>query len=255
MPLIEAVGLSCGHVAPVLTRVDLKVEAGETVALLGPNGSGKSTLLKTLAGLIPPLAGAIRLQGDDLQKLKGREIARRIGSVPQDEATPFAFTVRQIVAMGRLAQSSGLLDTPEDVAATEEAMRRADCVHLADRAADKTSGGERQRALIARALAGDAPLMLMDEPTAHLDASHQAWIVRLVREMAGEGRGMVVALHDLNLAAAMADRSVLVADGKIAMDGPTNEVLASERLDTAFGTAFDRLSTSAGRPVVVPRLD
>ena len=134
--------------------------------------------------------------------------------MPQDEAAPFAFTVRQIVAMGRLARSAGLLDTPEDAEATEDAMRRADCEALADRPANETSGGERQRALIARALAQDAPLLLMDEPSAHLDASHQAWLVRLVRELAGEGRAVVVALHDLNLASAMADRAILLADGR-----------------------------------------
>ena len=255
MPLLEAASLSCGHTEAVLAGIDLAVGAGETVGLLGPNGSGKSTLLKTLAGLLPPLAGTIRLGGDDLRGLKPREAARRVASVPQDEAAPFAFTVRQIVAMGRLARSKGLLDTPEDAEAVEAAMRRADCAHLADRPANETSGGERARALIARALAGDAPLLLMDEPSAHLDASHQAWIVRLVRELAREGRGVVVALHDLNLAAAITDRALLLSRGRLAMDGPTEAVLASERLDEAFETRFDRLQTPAGRPVVVPRLD
>ncbi|RYG24878.1 ABC transporter ATP-binding protein, partial [bacterium] len=155
MPLLQVAGLACGHVAPVLTDVDLAVNGGETVALLGPNGSGKSTLLKTLSGLLPPLGGEIKLGEDRLGNLNAREIARRVASVPQEEAVPFAFTVRQIVGMGRLARSNGLVDTPEDVAATEEAMRRADCGHLAERPADQTSGGERQRSLIARAIAQD----------------------------------------------------------------------------------------------------
>lgn len=253
--LLEAVGLACGHAAPVLTDVHLTVGAGETVALLGPNGCGKSTLLKTLAGLLPPLGGSIRLGGDNLRGLRVREVARRVASVPQDETAPFAFTVRQVVAMGRLARSHGLLDTPEDAAATEAAMRRADCAHLADRPANETSGGERARALVARALAQDAPLLLLDEPTAHLDAPHQAWAARLVREAAREGRGVVVALHDLNLAAAMADRAVLLARGGVAMAGPADAVLASDRLDAAFGTAFDRLRSPSGRWVVVPRID
>lgn len=252
MPLLEAVGLSCGHVGPVLAGVDLRVEGGETVALLGPNGSGKSTLLKTLAGLLPPLAGNVLIVREDLAGLRVREVARRVASVPQDETAPFAFSVRQLVTMGRLARSDGLLDTAEDAHAAEAAMRRADCDVLAERPANETSGGERQRALIARALAQDAPILLMDEPTAHLDAPHQAWIVRLVRELAAEGRAVVVAIHDLNLAAAMADRAVLLAEGRVAMDAPTTEVLASDRLDRAFGTAFDRLKTKAGRPVVVP---
>ena len=254
MPLLEAVALSCGHVGPVLEGVGLRVEAGETVALLGSNGSGKSTLLSTLAGLLPPLAGEVRVSGDDLRSLRVQEVARRVASVPQDETAPFAFTVRQLVTMGRLARSHGLLDTPEDALAAEEAMRRADCAALADRPANETSGGERQRALIARALAQDAPILLMDEPTAHLDAPHQSWIVRLVRELAAEGRAVLVAIHDLNLASALADRAVLLAGGRVAMDAPTVEVLASDRLDAAFGTEFDRLSTATGRPVVVPRL-
>ncbi len=255
MPLLEAVGLSCGHAGSVLSGVDLRVEAGETIALLGPNGSGKSTLLKTLAGLLRPLAGTLRLNGDDVHTLRAREIARRIASVPQDEAAPFAFTVRQVVAMGRLARSSGLVDTPEDAAVTEAALRRADAESLAERPANETSGGERQRALIARALAQNASLVLMDEPSAHLDASHLAWVARLVRELSQEGKGVIVAMHDLSLAAALADRALLLAQGGVVMDAATDEVLASERLDAAFGAPFDRLRTSGGRAIVVPRLD
>lgn len=255
MPLLQTVGLACGHAAPVLTDVALTVEPGETVALLGPNGSGKSTLLKTLAGLLPPLAGEIKLGEDRLASLKPRDVAFRIASVPQEEAVPFAFTVRQIVAMGRLARSNGLLDTPEDQAATEAAMRRADCDGLAERPANETSGGERQRALIARAIAQDARLLMMDEPTSHLDAPHQAWIVSLVKELATEGRAVIVAIHDLNLAAALADRAVLLSQGKVAMDGLAESVLMSDRLDQAFGATFDRLRTPAGRLVVVPQLN
>ena len=254
MPLLQAVGLSCGHDKPVLAGVSLKVEAGETVALLGPNGSGKSTLLNTLAGLILPLGGEVRIGGDDLRGLKAREVARRVASVPQDEAVPFAFTVRQIVMMGRLARSNGLLDTPEDAAAAEAAMRRADCEALADRPADAISGGERQRALIARALAADAPLLLMDEPSSHLDAPHQAWLVRLVRELARGGCAVVVALHDLSLAAALADRIALLAEGGVIADGPADDVLQSKTLDAAFGAAFERLRAPSGRLVVVPRV-
>ena len=254
MPLLRAVGLACGHVAPVLTGVDLTVQAGESVVLLGPNGSGKSTLLKTFAGLLPTLGGTVHLGDDDLSHLGAREIARRVASVPQDETAPFAFTVRQIVTMGRLARSNGLLDTPEDEAAATHAMRRADCEPLADRPIAETSGGERQRALVARALAQDAPLILMDEPSAHLDPAHGAWIARLVRELAGEGRAVVVALHDLNLASAMADRTLLLAEGGVVADGPTDAVLASDTLDQAFGTAFDRMRTREGRAVVVPKV-
>jgi iron complex transport system ATP-binding protein len=252
---LRAEALACGHTVPVLMGVEFSVQPGETVALLGPNGSGKSTLLNTLAGLLHPLDGKILLGEDELNRLKPREVARRIASVPQEEAVPFAFTVRQLVAMGRLAQSNGLLDTSDDHKAAEEAMRRADCFHLAERIAGETSGGERQRALIARAIAQDAPLLLMDEPTSHLDAPHQAWIVRLVRALANEGKTVVVAIHDLNLASAISKRAILLAEGGITMDDSTEAVLASERLDHAFRTTFDRLKTNGGRPVVVPHLD
>ena len=255
MPLLEAVGLACGHDVPVLSGIDIRVEAGEVVALLGPNGSGKSTLLSTLAGLLPPLAGTVRAGGDDLRALNPREIARRIASVPQSEAAPFAFTVRQVVTMGRLAQSNGLLDTPEDAALAEAAMERADLALLADRRTDSLSGGERARTLVARALAQDAPLMLMDEPTAHLDPTHATWIIWLTRELACERRGIFVALHDLNLAAAMAHRIVLLSNGRAAADGPAEAVLESGALDAAFGSAFERLRTTSGRLIVVPRID
>ncbi len=255
MPLLEAVGLACGHDTPVLTGVDLRVEAGEVVVLLGPNGSGKSTLLNTLAGLLAPLGGCVRLGDDDLKDMKPREVARRIASVPQDEVAPFAFTVRQIVTMGRLARGSGLLDTPEDLAAAEGAIVQADLDALADRRMDQTSGGERGRTLIARALAQEASLLLMDEPTAHLDAHHAAWVVRLMRELAREGRGILLAIHDLNLAAAIADRAVLLTKGRVSMVGAAEAVLVSEALDDSFGTRFERLRTPTGRLVVVPRLD
>lgn len=255
MPLLQAVGLACGHDAPVLSNVGLNVEAGESVVLLGPNGSGKSTLLNTLAGLLSPLAGSVTLGGDDLRSLRTREIARRLASVPQDESAPFAFTVRQVVTMGRLAQSNGLLDRPEDTAMAARAIERADLGALAERRLDEISGGERGRALIARALAQDAPLLLMDEPTAHLDAAHATWVVRLARQLAREGRGVLVALHDLNLASAIADRAVLLSRGGILAEGTPEAVLESRLLDEAFGTTFERLRTPAGRLVVVPSIE
>lgn len=252
--MLETVGLTCGHTAPVLQGIDLRFQKGECVALLGPNGSGKSTLLRTLAGLLPPLRGEVRIDGASLDRLGVQETALRVASVPQDEMAPFAFTVRQVVAMGRLTRSRGLWDSPEDLAAADDAMRRADCLHLADRPANETSGGERQRALIARALAQDAPVVLMDEPTAHLDASHQAWMVRLVRGLVAEGRTVVVALHDLNLVAPMASRAILLAEGKVAQDAPSEAILEGAALDAAFGTPFERLRTVEGRLVVVPKI-
>lgn len=254
MPLLQATGLACGHERSVLNDVELSLQPGEAVALIGPNGSGKSTLLKTLAGTLAPLKGKIELAGEDLARMRPREAALQIASVPQEEAAPFSFTVRQLVLMGRLARSAGLLDTAQDLTVADEAMRRCDCLHLAERYANELSGGERQRALIARALAAETPILLMDEPTSHLDAPHQAWIVKLVRELSAEGKGVIVALHDLNLVAAMADRAVLVADGAVNLDGTTQEVLASRMLDKAFSVEFERALTSSGRMVVVPRI-
>lgn len=244
---IQAKNLSCGYRdRPVLNDLNFEVGPGECVALLGPNGSGKSTLLQTLSGLLKPLSGEIRIQGEDLSRLPVVSVSQKVATVPQEESPLFGFSVRQVVLMGRLAHSQGLMDTPEDFRVAESALNETDCLHLADRIISELSGGERQRVLIARALAQVCPVMLLDEPTSHLDPGHQLSVANLVRKLANKGISIAVAVHDLNFATRIASRAILLSNGRIALDGPIHEVLASPKLDEVYGVHFERLQTSNG---------
>jgi len=242
MSLIETQGLTCGYADKVvLNGIDLKVEPGEKVVLLGPNGSGKSTLLRTLSGLVKPLSGEVRIGGNPLAKLSVAEISRRVAVVPQEEMPRFAFSVREIVTMGRLARSNGILDTPEDREIATKAMELADCLTLQDRPVTELSGGERQRVLIARALAQETTLLLLDEPTSHLDPGHQLATIEIVNSLSKKGIATVAAVHDLNLAGSLADRAILLENGKIGMDAPVEEVLNSPILDRVYQVNFGRI--------------
>jgi len=237
--VLEVRGLECGYGdRRVLHDFNLTVQPGERIALLGPNGSGKSTLLAAIAGLIKPWKGEILLGGTPIAKLNVREIARRVATVPTEESPKFAFTVREIVTMGRLAQSNRLADTLEDVEAATVAMERADCLQFQDRNATELSAGERQRVLIARALAQSTPLILLDEPTSHLDPAHQFAIGNLVRELGTGGTATVSAVHDLNMASQIADRAILIRSGKVVMDDAVLNVLRSRTLGEVYGVQF-----------------
>ncbi|MFQ3588039.1 MAG: ABC transporter ATP-binding protein [Fimbriimonadaceae bacterium] len=255
--LVEAEGLACGYPGRVvLADVVLALRAGTVTALLGPNGSGKSTLLKTLAKTLPPVGGTVRVAGNSLSRLGFADLAKLVGYVPQEEVPPFRFTVRQVVTMGRLPHSTGLFDTEEDHAAADEAMALADCLDLQDRVVMELSGGERQRVLIARALAQQASVLLLDEPTAHLDVRHQIGIIRLLRRLAAEGKCVVAAVHDLNLGAMLADDAVLIQDGRLSAPRPYGEVLNSGDLDEAYGVRFRRLPDGpTGRTWVMPEME
>lgn len=245
--LLVVEGLACGYPSKrVLEGIDFRVRAGERIALLGPNGSGKSTLLRTLSGLLKPLSGTVRIEDRALERLGAREIARKVAVVPQEETPRFAFTVREIVTMGRLALSDGIFDTPEDRAAATRAMETADCLELEDRIVSELSGGERQRVLIARALAQETPALLLDEPTSHLDPAHQIATARLVRELGERGIATIAAVHDLNLASRFADRAILLEKGGIGMDGTVEEVLNSPILDRVYGVQFGRFEGGGG---------
>lgn len=252
--LIEASRLRCGYPSrTVLEGAEVRVSVGEVVALLGPNGSGKSTLLRTLSGTLRPQAGEVRIEGDDLSALSYRERGRRIGFVPQEELPTFPFLARQIVVMGRLPHSPGFFDAPEDWVRVKEAMIRADCWTLADRPVTELSGGERQRVLIARALASDARTLLLDEPSAHLDVGHSLALVALLRELAADGHGVLMAVHDLNIAAMVADRAMLLGQGRVRADGPTGDVLHDAQLDEVYGVEFERITTGSGQLRVFAR--
>ena len=220
----------------VLDGVSLCADAGEVVGLVGPNGAGKTTLLQACTGAATAVSGTVRLGGDDAAGLSARETARRVASVPQEPSLDFEFPVREAVAMGRTAHVSRFgRRGPEDHDAVERAMERASVGAFADRSVTAISGGERARVLLARALAQDAPLFLLDEPTANLDIDHQVRTLSLVRDLAAEGRAVVAAIHDLDLAARFCDRLVLLADGRVRAAGRPEAVLTPDALADAFG--------------------
>jgi len=250
---VRCIRLACGYPERrVLEGIDLHVRPGEVLALLGPNGSGKSTLLKTIAKTLPPLGGRVEVCGRDVGHLDFAELARLLAFVPQEEPLSFAFTVRQVVLMGRMPHSEGLLDTPEDHAAAEEAMELAGCLEIADRPVTQLSGGEKQRVLIARALAQKAPVLLMDEPTSHMDIGHQMAAVRLVREQASRGACVVAAVHDLNLAALVATDGCLLHEGRIVRQGPIGDVLSDGVLEDVYEVRFERHRDAKGRVRLFP---
>ena len=254
MTTLVARALAAGYGArSVLQGLDLVLEPGVLVALVGPNGAGKSTLLRALAGLIRPTAGAVTLDGIDLATLSRAALAARIAVVPQTFDTLFPFTVREIVALGRSARL-GLFARPtaSDAAAVARAIDAQDLGPLVDRRLDALSGGERQRVVLAMALAQEADVLLLDEPTAHLDPAHQIGIVRRAAELA-RSRGVIAlaVLHDLNLAA-LADRVVVLDAGRIVGDGAPATTLRADLVERVFGSGL-AVAQVSGRTVVLPR--
>jgi iron complex transport system ATP-binding protein len=238
----------------VLHGIDLLFTGGERVALVGPNGSGKTTLLRTLAGTLRPASGDVALDGMSLAAIDARARARRIAVVPQTFTTPFAFTVREVAALGRTPYV-GTFGRPAaaDRAAVERALERTGCGPIADRPLAELSGGERQRAVLAMALAQEGDVLLLDEPTVHLDPAHQRSTLELVGRLARDRGVLVLAvLHDLNLAAALADRVVVLNDGRVAWDGSPAEVVTGAMVASVFGPGLV-VGTREGLPFVLPR--
>lgn len=221
-------------------------------AIVGPNGAGKSTLLRALAGLLRPRSGSVTLDGADIGALSRREIARRIAVVPQALETLFPFTVREVVSLGRTARAGFFGLSRADVVAVERALAALELDPLASRRTDALSGGERQRAVLAMALAQEGEVLLLDEPTVHLDPAHQRATLALVRGLA-RTRGLAVAavLHDLNLAA-LCDRVVVFASGRIARAGAPGDVLDGPTVASVFGPGLV-VGAHGGRPYVLPR--
>jgi iron complex transport system ATP-binding protein len=240
MLVVENVTLAYGP-RRVLHGVSLAVRPGEVLALVGPNGAGKSTVLRACAGELAPVAGRITVGGAEIAGLAPVERARRVAVVPQAARLPEGFTALETVLMGRTAYLGWFSrERSCDRAIVHRALERTCTAELADRPIGELSGGEQQRVLLARALAQEAPLLLLDEPTAHLDLRHQAGVLALVRDLARrEGRAVLLALHDLNLAAQYADRLALLADGRLRAEGAPDEVLTPAHLAPAYGVPFD----------------
>lgn len=244
--------------APVLHHIDLVVEDGEMVALLGPNGCGKTTFIKLAAGVLRPNNGEIYLNGSRLNSFKRREVAQQVAVVPQQFFIPFAFTLREVVLLGRTPFLKAFSDDrSSDGQVVEYAMDLVGIDNLKERYFNELSGGERQKAVLAMALAQEPKMLLLDEPTAHLDINHQVEIIELVRNLNRvEGLTIIAAMHDLNIAALYFDRLILLKDGCVFADGRPDEVLTEETIEEVFSASVkvtQHPSTHAPHIIVTPK--
>jgi len=241
-----------------LKGVSLSVATGEVVGLVGPNGSGKTTLIRAITGSLKPSAGRIELGSEDVDRLSQVERARRVAVVPQNAMLPDAFSALEVVLMGRTPHLRFLQnETPHDIQAARQAMEQTSTWDLADRVMGELSGGERQRVVLARALAQETLLLLLDEPTAHLDIGHQGATLGLVRRLCvNEGKGVLAVVHDLTLAAQYCDRLVLLKDGEVAAEGDCESTLRQDVLERVYGARVSVFAhPETGRPVVAPSPD
>lgn len=246
--LLDAAGVEVEIAGvPILRGADLKLGAGELVAIVGPNGAGKSTLVRAVAGMQKPSAGRVLWSGRELGDMRGRELARRRAFVPQRMPVPNGVSVREAVTIGRSSHLKPLRRlTGEDRDGVEHAMERARVTRFAERDLTTLSGGELQRVQIAIGLAQEAPVLIADEPTSQLDLGATIAVAGLLRDLAGTGLAVLLVVHDLALAAAVADTVVVVSEGRTVASGAAEAVLGSERLAAVWG-AEAHLTAHDGR--------
>ena len=246
--LLEARGVEVEIAGtPILRGADLDLGDGELVAIVGPNGAGKSTLVRAVSGLQRPNAGEVRWSGRELGEMRGRDLARVRAFVPQRMPVPAGVTVREAVTIGRSSQLRPLSRlTKADRDGVGRAMERAGVTRFAERALTTLSGGELQRVQIAIGLAQEAPVLIADEPTSQLDLGATVGVAGLLRDLVGAGLAVLLVVHDLSLAAAIADRVVVVSEGRTVASGKATEVLDHERLAEVWG-ADARLTEHDGR--------
>lgn len=235
----------------VLDDVSLDVVPGEVLALVGPNGAGKSTLLSVLSGERAPTSGEVMVDDRDVRTFSPLDLARRRSVLTQDNALSFPFRVIDVITMGR-APWTRTDEIARDAEAISSAASRADVTHLAGRRFTELSGGERARVSLARVLAQDTPIVFLDEPTAALDLRHQEDVLRIARDLALAGRAVVVVVHDLSLAGAVADRVALLSGGRLVAVGAPSVVLTADAISAVYGLAV-RVVDIDGRPLIVPQ--
>jgi iron complex transport system ATP-binding protein len=231
---------------PVLREIDLTLAAGSVTAILGPNGAGKSTLLGCLAGLLSPGSGSIELDGARLEALPGKERARRIAFLPQTATVAWPIDVQTLVGLGRIP-FAGVASDEQNRAAVLRAMELTRVSQWAGRTVNELSGGERARVLLARVLAGTSRWILADEPFTGLDPAHQLEAAELLRQFATDGGGVVLTVHDLSLAARIADRIVLLNEGRVVADGAPEQALDASNLRAVYGVETEWLVSHAHR--------
>ena len=238
----------------ILRGVSLEVPEGAVVALAGRNGAGKTTLLRIASRVLRPSAGRVSIRGVPIDRFSRRDLAKQLAVVPQDTPISFPFRVIEVVLMGRSPHLGVLgFESRADVALARDVMARVGIEAFADRSILDLSGGERQLVLIARALIQEPRILLLDEPTAHLDLAHRVAVLDLVRDFVRDGRSALVVSHDLSLSARASDRLALLSEGRVLECGTPTDVLTPENLMTAFGIRADVIQAPDGSPLVVPR--
>jgi iron complex transport system ATP-binding protein len=246
-----------------LRDVSLSLARGELLGVVGPNASGKSSLIRAITNVVTPQQGEVRLDGSPVRRISQREMAQRVAVVPQNPALPEAFTALEVVLMGRTPHL-GLLQSERraDWAAVRRALEQTDAWHLVDRRIGELSGGERQRVVVARALAQETPLLLLDEPTAHLDVGHQATVLELVLRLCrsdgadSRPKAVLAVVHDLTLAAQYCDRLAMLSEGCLVALGSPQEVLTPQVLASVYRTQVSVFPHPlTGRPVVTPAVN
>ncbi|TDD95381.1 ABC transporter ATP-binding protein [Actinomadura rubrisoli] len=252
---LAASGVTVGYGGrTVIDDLDVVIPPGVITTIIGPNGCGKSTLLRTLSRLLKPSKGTVVLDGEDIVKLKTRDVAKRLGLLPQAPVAPEGLTVADLVARGRHPHQSWLRQwSSDDAAVVERALAMTGVSDLADRPVDALSGGQRQRVWISMTLAQGTDLLLLDEPTTYLDLAHAIDVLDLVDDLHESGRTVVMVLHDLNLAARYSDNLIVMRAGSILAQGHPRDVITAGLLDEAFGLRAEVIDDPVGdRPLIVP---
>ncbi|MER7853044.1 ABC transporter ATP-binding protein [Streptomyces bacillaris] len=252
---LAARGVTVGYGGrAVIDGLDVEIPPGVVTTIIGPNGCGKSTLLRTLTRLLKPADGTVVLDGEDIAKLRTRDVAKKLGLLPQAPVAPEGLTVGDLVARGRHPHQSWLRQwSSDDAGVVERALAMTGVADLADRPVDSLSGGQRQRVWISMTLAQGTDLLLLDEPTTYLDLAHAIDVLDLVDDLHESGCTVVMVLHDLNLATRYSDNLIVMRSGRILAQGHPRDVITAELLHQAFGLQATVIDDPVGdRPLIVP---